>query len=207
MLPLSEAMNPQEELDQLLERQEALNQELKVRKKELADAQRLRKDTLKRQIRRAQSRITTAERKRRTRRLILMGSAVKKMADRDSRTRLWLLHALHQDLERTQDRELFDLDPKTENEKEIPATAASTVSASPAVPDAPLPGWRPHRLETGDWGSIYLGDTSALPSDLVGAHIAVQSRKGQSWTTTVTAVLDRNSEQVIVTDSGRLSTL
>ena len=112
MLPLSEAMNPQEELDQLLERQEALNQELKVRKKELADAQRLRKDTLKRQIRRAQSRITTAERKRRTRRLILMGSAVKKMADRDSRTRLWLLHALHQDLERTQDRELFDLDPE-----------------------------------------------------------------------------------------------
>ena len=66
MLPLSEAMNPQEELDQLLERQEALNQELKVRKKELADAQRLRKDTLKRQIRRAQSRITAAERKRRT---------------------------------------------------------------------------------------------------------------------------------------------
>ena len=60
-------MNPQEELNQLLERQEALHQELKERKKELLEAQRLRKETLKRQIRRAQSRITAAQRKRRTR--------------------------------------------------------------------------------------------------------------------------------------------
>ena len=64
--------------------------------------------------------------------------------------------------------------------------------------NAPLLGWRPRRLDNGDWGSIYLGDTSALPSDPVGAHIVVESRKGQTWTTTVTAVLDRSSEQVIV---------
>ena len=71
-------------------------------------------------------------------------------------------------------------------------------------PDAiPLPGWKPHRLDNGDWGSIYLGDTSGLPSELVGLTIAVQARNGQSWTTTVTAVQDRSSEQVIVTDSGR----
>ena len=67
----------------------------------------------------------------------------------------------------------------------------------------PLPGWRPHRLDNGDWGSIYLGDTVALPSELAGATIIVQARDGQSWTTTVTAVLDRSSGQVIVTDSGR----
>ena len=66
-------MNPQEDLNQLLERQEALHQELEERKKELLEAQRLRKETLKRQIHRAQSRITAAERKRRTRRLILLG--------------------------------------------------------------------------------------------------------------------------------------
>ena len=71
-------------------------------------------------------------------------------------------------------------------------------------PDAtPFPGWKPHRLDNGDWGSIYLGDTSGLPSELVGLTIAVQARNGQSWTTTVTAVLDRNSGQVIVIDSGR----
>ena len=84
--------------------------------------------------------------------------------------------------------------------------SAQTVEAAPPVLDAPLPGWRPHRLDNGDWGSIYLGDTSALPSELVGANIVVQPRNGQSWTTTVTAVLERGSEQVIVTDSGRSST-
>ena len=71
--------------------------------------------------------------------------------------------------------------------------------------DAPLPGWRPHRLDNGDWGSIYLGDPAVLPSELVGATIVVQSRNGQSRTAAVTAVLDRGSRQVIVTDSGRLS--
>ena len=47
---------------------------------------------------------------------------------------------------------------------------------------------------------------AALPSELVGANITVQPRNGQSWTTTVTAILECNSEQVIVTDSGRPST-
>ena len=55
----------------------------------------------------------------------------------------------------------------------------------------PLPGWRLHRLDNGDWGSIYLGDPSVLPPELVGANITVQSRNGQPWTTTVTAVLER----------------
>ena len=50
-------MNPQEELNELLARQESLKQELKERKKELVEAQRHRKETLKRQIQRAQSRI------------------------------------------------------------------------------------------------------------------------------------------------------
>ena len=103
MLPLSEAMNPQEELNQLLVRQEALHQELKERKKELLEAQRLRKETLKRQIRRAQSRISAADRKRRTRRLILMGSYLEHVTGDDPDKR-----------ERDRDRELFDL-PNKEN--------------------------------------------------------------------------------------------
>ena len=88
----------------------------------------------------------------------------------------------------------------------IDMAAAQTLEAAPPVLDAPLPGWRPHRLDNGDWGSIYLGDASALPPELVGANIVVQPRNGQSWTTTVTAVLERGSEQVIVTDSGRPAT-
>ena len=78
----------------------------------------------------------------------------------------------------------------------IPLPPPPPPRPAPPLPpslEAPLPGWRPHRLDNGDWGSIYLGD----PAELVGATIVVQSRNGQSWTTTVTAVLDRSSEQVI----------
>ena len=105
-------MNPQEELNQLLKRQEALHQELKARKKELLEAQRTRKETLKRQIRRAQSRITAAQRKRRTRRLILIGTVVQRKVEINPNTEYWLKQALEEYLDRPQDRELFDLPPR-----------------------------------------------------------------------------------------------
>ena len=201
MLPLT-AMDPQEELTELLERQESLRQELKAKKKELLEAQRNRKETLKRQIRRAQSRITTAERKRRTRRLILMGSYLEHVTGDDPGKRDSLMKGLDDFLERDRDRQLFDLPLKEkENGKAPPETPPPKPPPPPAPP--PLPGWRPHHLATGAWGSIYLGDTSVLPSELVGARITVQSKGGESWSTTVTAVLDRSSEQVIVTNSGR----
>ena len=102
-------MEPQDELQQLLDRQAALNQELKAKKKELLEAQRLRKETLKRQIRRAQSRITAAERKRRTRRLILMGTYMEHVTGDDPDKRDRLMKGLDGFLERDRDRELFDL--------------------------------------------------------------------------------------------------
>ena len=105
-------MDPQEELQQLLARQESLTQELKAKKKELLEAQRNRKETLKRQIRRAQSRITTAERKRRTRRLILMGSYLEHVTQDDPERKARLMKELDGFLERDRDRELFDLAPK-----------------------------------------------------------------------------------------------
>ena len=192
-------MDLEERLEDLKSRKRELQDRLGQSKKEFLSLQKEKKRTLENQIRRAQYRITAAERKRRTRQLILIGSVVKKKADQDSRTRLWLLHALDEDLDRPQDRELFDLDPKKENGKAPPETPPQK------PPPPPLPGWRPHHLKTGAWGSIYLGDTSILPPDLVGARITMQSKDGQSWTTTVTAVLDRSSEQVIVTNSGRPS--
>ncbi len=108
-------MKPQEELNQLRERQEALHQELKERKKELLEAQRTRKETLKRQIRRAQSRITAAQRKRRTRRLILMGSYLEHVTGGDPGKRDRLMQGPDGFLERDRDRELFDLAPNKEN--------------------------------------------------------------------------------------------
>ena len=181
-------MEPQEELEHLLARQETLKQELTAKKKELQEAQRRQRDTLTRQIRRAQARVSAADRKRRTRRLILIGSYIEHRTQTDPAEYDRLLQGLNGFLERDQDRALFDLTATTE-----PAAAAGDL----------LPGWRPHRLENGDWGSRYLGDTATLPAELVGARIAVQAKNGQRWTATVTAVLDRSRDQVLVTDSGR----
>ena len=107
-------MQPQEELEQLLARQEALNQELKAKKKELQDAQRRQRDNLQKQIRRAQARISAVERKRRTRRLILMGSYLEHVTANDPDKRDRLIKGLDVFLERDRDRELFDL-PHKEN--------------------------------------------------------------------------------------------
>ena len=93
-------------------RQEALKQELKARKKELQDAKRRQRDNLKRQIRRTQSRISAAERKRRTRRLILMGSYLEHVTGDDPGKRDRLIKGLDVFLERGLDRELFDLPNK-----------------------------------------------------------------------------------------------
>ena len=189
-------MEPQEELEHLLARQDALKQELTAKKQELQEAQRRQRDTLTRQIRRAQARLSAADRKRRTRRLILIGSYIEHRTQADPAEHDRLLQGLNGFLERDQDRALFDLPTTTEREKgtlERPAAAASDL----------LPGWRPHRLENGDWGSRYLGDTSRLPAELVGARITVQAKNGQRWTSTVTAVVDRSRDQVLVTDSGR----
>ena len=95
---------------------------------------------------------------------------------------------------------------KSALEREGMLIGGTGATQTPEPAAIPLLGWRPHRLDNGEWGSIYLGDTAALPSELVGTPIVVQARDGQSRTTTVTAVLDRSSGQVIVTDSGRPET-
>ena len=106
-------MEPQEELKHLLARQEALKQELKEKKKELLQAQRRQRDTLRKQIRRAQSRLSTAERKRRTRRLILMGSYLEHVTQNDPVSMARFRKGLNEFLERDRDRELFDLPPRS----------------------------------------------------------------------------------------------
>ena len=111
MLP-SYAMEPQDELQHLLARQDALKQELKAKKKELQEAQRRQRDTLTRQIRRAQARLSATDRKRRTRRLILIGSYVDSVNQADPASMTRLLKGLDEFLERDQDRALFDLAPR-----------------------------------------------------------------------------------------------
>ena len=111
MLP-STGMEPEEELQQLRNREEALKQELKAKKKALQEAQRRQRDTLTRQIRRAQARVSAADRKRRTRRLILIGSYIDSVSQAEPVSRRRLLKGLDKFLERDQDRALFDLPPR-----------------------------------------------------------------------------------------------
>ena len=116
MLP-SPSMEPQEELEQLLDRQETLKQELKAKKKELLEAQRRQKANLQKQIRRAQARLSTAERKQRTRRLILLGSYLEHVTGDDPAKRDSLLQGLDVFLERDRDRALFDLAPREDSDQ------------------------------------------------------------------------------------------
>ena len=113
MLP-STKMEPHDELQQLLARQAALKQELTAKKKALQEAQRRQRDTLTRQIRRAQARLSTADRKRRTRRLILIGSYIEHTTQADPTAHTRLMQGLDGFLERDQDRALFDLAPRGE---------------------------------------------------------------------------------------------
>ena len=107
-------------------------------------------------------RLSAADRKRRTRRLIFIGSYIEHTTQADPAEHDRLMQGLAGFLERDQDRALFDLPTTTE-------TAAAA--------GEPLPRWRPHRLPTGDWGAIYHGNTATLPAELVGTPITVQAKK------------------------------
>ena len=71
--------------------------------------------------------------------------------------------------------------------------------APPLPPSPPLQGWRPARLPDGEWGARYSGPSPQdLPAELVGLTLAVQTRSGNSWNATVTEVLERSSDVVLV---------
>ena len=93
-----------------------LKQELAAKKKALQEAQRRQRDTLTRQIRRAQASLSAAARKRRTRRLILIGSYVEHTTQADPTAHTRLMTGIDEFLERDQDRALFDLPLKVTTE-------------------------------------------------------------------------------------------
>ena len=87
--------------------------DLKAKKDRLqeVEAERVRKLNL--ELRRARYQVQAKERKRRTRRLILIGTYVESKKD-DPEASARLLHGLDGFLTRPRDRELFDLDPLPE---------------------------------------------------------------------------------------------
>ena len=124
--PMTEAL--QDELDRLKQRREDLKSAIAAKKREAAQLQKKQSQALENQLRRVRSRLSSSERKLRTRRLMVLGSLMEKEVPPAA-----LLNKLDRALDRDQDRALFDLPPKS------PAGADRT----PPAASAPLEGWRP----------------------------------------------------------------
>ena len=55
------------------------------------------------------------------------------------------------------------------------------------------------RLPDGSWGSLYVGrNPKALPLELVGLTITVRARSGKSWDATITEVVERVPDSLLV---------
>ena len=86
-------------------------------------------------------------------------------------------------------RNALDCQLPAENKETAPVTAD------------PLPGWKPVRLPDGEWGSLYTGpDPKNLPQNLVGLTISVRTRSGDAWNATITEVVERSPDRVLVRD-------
>ena len=174
----------QEGLDRLKQRREDLKAAIVSKKREAARLQKKQSQALEQQLRSVRSRLSSQERKLRTRRLIVLGGLMEKEAPPAA-----LLDKLDRSLDRDQDRALFGLPPKS------PGGGDRTAPS----PSAPLEGWRPARLPDGSWGSLYAGPSpDALPQELVGLTITVRARSGKSWDATVTEVVEQSPDRLLV---------
>ena len=100
-----------------------------------------------------------------------------------------LIDKLDQVLDRDQDRALFGLPPRS----------PSGPDRTPSPASAALKGWRPARLSDGSWASLYVGrNPKTLPLELVGLTISVRARSGKSWDATITEVVERTPDRLLV---------
>ena len=67
----------------------------------------------------------------------------------------------------------------------------------------PLAGWKPCKLGDG-WGAVLDGPGVAeVAEDPRGTPISITDSRGDSWTATITEVVSRNQQRIVVRDSGR----
>ena len=100
------------ELEALQQKQAAMKAELSQRRKNLVELQQKKQRVIKAQIRRAQARITNAARKRRTHRLVLIGTYIEHTTKDDQHKLDRLMKSLDAFLERNHDRAVFNLPPR-----------------------------------------------------------------------------------------------
>ena len=105
-------MDSTDELDQLAEAEKQLKEQHSARKKELTALYKKERGVIRKKVRIARNRLSAAERKLRTRRLILMGSYMEHITANDPDAKDRLMKDLDEFLERDRDRDLFDLSPQ-----------------------------------------------------------------------------------------------
>ena len=67
----------------------------------------------------------------------------------------------------------------------------------------PLAGWKPCKLGDG-WGAVLDGPGVAeVAEDPRGTPISITDSRGGSWMATITEVVSRNPQRIVVRDSGR----
>ena len=97
---------------------------------------------------------------------------------------------------------------------------SSTTNNAQGNPDpegAPIPGWRPRSIpvastshaEVGprkkEWGAQLVGSArvASLPTELCGKRITVTDSGETSWTTTITEIVSRDKQSILVRHTGR----
>ena len=114
-------MDSTDEIDRLAEAERQLKEQHAAKKKELTALYKKERGIIQKKIRIAENHISAAERKRRTRRLILMGSYMEHITANDEAAKDRLMQGLDSFLERDRDRELFELAPRPKTAPEDPS--------------------------------------------------------------------------------------
>ena len=190
----------EERIVKLHKKQDDLEEAARASRQRIQALKRKKKQVLTRQVRRAQARLNTHERRRRTRRLILIGTLVEHQVSDSEGAQSRLRDDLDEFLKRDRDRALFDLPPVGDPDPASPAPPPSLERPTDSLP--PLRGWTPSGLPDGSWGARHLAPEK-LPADLEGATIEIKTRQGKSLIRTIVEVIERNADFVLVRDSGK----
>ena len=188
-------------IEKLRAKQDDLEEKARESKKRIQALKRKKKAVLTRQVRQAQARLNAHERRRRTRRLILMGTLLEHQVSHSEEAQSRLRRDLDAFLKRDRDRELFDLPSLADPDPASPAPAPDLAPPSPELP--PLRGWAPERLPDGSWGARHSAPKK-LPDDLKGSTIEIKTRGG-ILIRTIVEVLEWTEDFVVVRDSGKPS--
>jgi len=84
------------------------------------------------------------------------------------------------------------------------AVPDSAPEPPPPLLSSPIPGWRPWKHQDA-WCARWKGDTRALPADLVGQVIEIETQTDGTWSASVLEVIERTENFVLVRDSGKPS--